>query len=127
YAEGVDGLSGGDEMHGRLETGDLGFLDDEGFLHITGRRKRIAKAFGTRLNLDEVDADLATQGANARIWQNEKIVIVCENWAPERMHAAKGWLVQRYQIHASALNFRSVPALPRLNNGKTDYKTLENG
>ena len=35
---------------------DVGVLDSDGFLRLTGRTKRIAKVFGLRVSLDEVEA-----------------------------------------------------------------------
>ncbi len=60
YAERRAELARGDDLGGVLPTGDLGRLDDAGRLWITGRKKRIAKVFGMRLNLDELEAWLRT-------------------------------------------------------------------
>ena len=56
YAESRADLGLGDTHGDTLETGDLGYLDDEGFLFLTGRSKRIAKIAGLRISLDEVEA-----------------------------------------------------------------------
>lgn len=56
YAEGFEDLALGDENKGILHTGDIGKIDKDGFLYITGRIKRIAKAGGKRINLDELEA-----------------------------------------------------------------------
>ncbi len=48
-------LSKGDELKGRLETGDLGRIDPEGFLTLTGRTKRFAKIAGYRFDLDVIE------------------------------------------------------------------------
>ena len=46
YAESRDDLAHGDEMGGRLPTGDIGGLDDSGRLTLTGRVKRMGKLYG---------------------------------------------------------------------------------
>jgi len=44
---------------GRLYTGDLGYLDDEGFLHITGRKKEIiVLSTGKNINPVEIEEKL---------------------------------------------------------------------
>ena len=55
YAECAEDLSKGDERHGRLETGDMARVDEEGFYYIVGRKKRFLKIFGNRVNLDETE------------------------------------------------------------------------
>ncbi len=42
-------------VNGWLKTGDLGFLDDDGFLHITGRKKDLIKCAGERISATEIE------------------------------------------------------------------------
>ena len=65
YATGRADLSRGDEMCGTLHTGDLGYLDEDGCLYISGRTKRISKVSGYRVDLYEVEARLAPNGPTA--------------------------------------------------------------
>ncbi len=125
YADGPGDLSLGDVQGGRLATGDLGYLDDEGFLFITGRRKRIAKAFGYRLNLDEIEAALSSRGAVAAIAVDDRVVVFCEGWEPAAITEGLAHIARLTHVHPSAFQFRGIGQLPVLPSGKIDYRTLE--
>ena len=57
----MNGYYGDDELtkstivDGWLNTGDIGHLDDDGFLYIDGRRKDIIKCMGERINPQEIE------------------------------------------------------------------------
>ena len=55
-------LSKGDKNKGILKTGDIGYFDNDNFFYITGRINRLAKIFGKRLNLDELQKNLNKKG-----------------------------------------------------------------
>lgn len=55
YAENIEDLIQGDVQGDFLLTGDIGYIDRDGFYYIIGRKKRIIKLFGKRVCLDEVE------------------------------------------------------------------------
>lgn len=55
YAESYRDLIHPDEWQGVLKTGDMGYMDEDGYIYITGRKKRIVKINGARINLDELE------------------------------------------------------------------------
>src|SRR5260370_15747588 len=75
YAEREAELAGGDELGGVLRTGDLGHLDGEGFLHVTGRLKRMGKVFRVRGNLDDVQRWLAGSAGAAGVPGGDRIAV----------------------------------------------------
>ena len=124
YADGPADLAAGDRQQGRLETGDLGYLDDEGFLYITGRLKRIAKVFGLRISLDEVEDLVRPFGPAAAAGAEEKLIIWCEFGDDAEFQRLAAMLADKLKIHPTALRFRRIAALPLNANGKVDYQEL---
>ena len=70
---------------GRLRTGDIGFLDADGFLHITGREKDLIIRGGINISPLEIDAillqrpeiiEVATVGVPDRTYGEEVITFV---------------------------------------------------
>tara|TARA_Y100000590_G_scaffold466596_1_gene642573 strand:- start:1313 stop:2674 length:1362 start_codon:yes stop_codon:yes gene_type:complete len=55
YASNIKDLFKGDINKGMLKTGDIGYKDKDNFYYIIGRKKRISKIFGIRINLDDVE------------------------------------------------------------------------
>lgn len=66
------GYLGGDPMpEGPVRTGDLGYIDDEGFVHVTGRRKSLfITAFGRNVSPEWVESELMSHPsiAQALVW-----------------------------------------------------------
>ena len=125
YATGRTDLSRGDDLGGRLNTGDLGHLDEDGCLYISGRTKRISKVSGYRVDLDEVEARLAPNGPTAVVGTDEVIVVFCEYGDEDSLRELRMELAHALSLHYQVILFRRVEALPRTANGKLDYAALE--
>jgi long-chain acyl-CoA synthetase len=66
YAYKNKDLKIGDNNNGKLFTGDLGYKDKENFYFIVGRKNRISKIFGIRVDLDEIEKELRKRGINIK-------------------------------------------------------------
>jgi acyl-coenzyme A synthetase/AMP-(fatty) acid ligase len=99
-----------------LRTGDLGRVDDDGFFYVTGRSKRIAKVFGQRVNLDEVEA--AVDGPAGAVAGDDRIDVFAERGADARA------LARRFRLPPRAVAVHAVERLPVTNSGKVDYAAL---
>lgn len=127
YASERRELELGDEMGGRLRTGDLGHFDKDGFLFLTGRTKRFAKIFGLRVNLDEIEATVRGIGPVAVVSDDEKVVVWCEEVDENRRIAVQKELSELYKLNVNAFDVRSIKELPRMASGKIDYARLQEG
>jgi acyl-CoA synthetase (AMP-forming)/AMP-acid ligase II len=125
YAESRADLARDDELNGVLRTGDLGYLDDEGFLYLVGRSRRIAKVYGLRINLDEIEAYLQAHGPTAVVGGEDQLIIFCEHGDEVTFAELRRSLADRLRIHHQALVFHRVASLPRGTNGKVDYPSLQ--
>jgi acyl-CoA synthetase (AMP-forming)/AMP-acid ligase II len=122
YADTRADLASGDLMNGVLHTGDVGHLDSDGFLFITGRARRIAKVLGRRVNLEDVESAARSWGDCAAVEHDERVYVFAASAAPaERV---KDGVLQSISIQPDCLRIIQVPELPLRNNGKVDYRRL---
>jgi acyl-CoA synthetase (AMP-forming)/AMP-acid ligase II len=122
YAEGRADLARGDVQGGVLVTGDLGYLDD-GFLYLTGRRKRIAKLLGLRISLDDVERLFEDAGVTAAVDGGDRVLLFTDG-PTDRLESARVPVAAELGIPAALVAIRRVPRLPRTATGKLDYRAL---
>ena len=125
YATCGDDLIKSDEWHGRLNTGDMAYRDDEGYYYITGRKKRFIKILGKRLSLDETEMrlrnifntiDLACAGSD----DNLRVFIVDDS-LKERINE---YLMNTSHINPGHFRIQVIQEIPKNAAGKTLYGKL---
>jgi acyl-CoA synthetase (AMP-forming)/AMP-acid ligase II len=122
------------DSRGRMRTGDIGYLDADGFLHLTGREKDLIIRGGVNISPAEIDgvlmqrteiAEAATVGVPDAVWGEEIISYVTlrpgEPFVPDELmrHCA----AQLPHFKAPKQIFLRE-ALPRSERGKLDRKAL---
>jgi acyl-coenzyme A synthetase/AMP-(fatty) acid ligase len=126
YAECGEDLSKGDERLGRLITGDMAQIDEDGYYFIVGRKKRFLKIFGNRINLDETERMIKTKfndldAACAGIDDKMYIFITNEKKSDE----VKKFISDKTGLNQVAFKLKIVDKVPKNESGKTLYIKLE--
>ena len=118
----------------RLKTGDLGYLDDEGYLFITGRAKDVIIRGGVNIAPLEVDnvlmthpdiAEAATVGVPDRIYGEEIVAFVAAK-PGRRLDAAAvlAHCAQALPAFKRPKLVELVAAIPKNERGKVDRRRL---
>lgn len=138
YAECREDLAKGDERHGKLVTGDMARVDEEGFYYIIGRKKRFLKIFGNRVNLDETERlikgafpeiDCACGGVDDKM----KIYVQFASGAGDdgedavamQLAAVRDFVAEKTHLNFTAFEVLEIEKIPKNESGKTLYAELE--
>lgn len=126
YAESREDLSKGNELNGVLRTGDIGYLDEDGFLFITGRLKRFIKILGQRINLDEVEKFLENK-LNKQIAipvSDDEIHILIESENDKDIEFTNRIISDTYGFHHSLIKTKCIDKIPVNSSGKKNYPVI---
>jgi long-chain acyl-CoA synthetase len=125
YASGRLDLARGDDLRGVLRTGDLGEIDADECLTILGRKSRICKIAGLRINLEEVEGRLSSVGAVAAVSDDVSIRLFYEDSAvADALRVAARGLSLALGIPPSFIELRHISPLPRTESGKVESSSL---
>jgi long-chain acyl-CoA synthetase len=124
YALTLEDLSLADQWQGRLSTGDLAMIDEEGFYFIQGRKNRYVKVYGIRVNLDDIEKelvrivnsmDIAVTGIEDQIYvfSTDKLV-----------SSAVSEVATKFNLHPSVFRATQISEIPKNSAGKTLYSSL---
>jgi acyl-CoA synthetase (AMP-forming)/AMP-acid ligase II len=121
YASGPHDLWRGPELT-ELRTGDLATVED-GLFVWKGRRTRVAKCFGLRIDLDHVEAMVAESGLTTRCVPADSGVHAFVERSIDVARARE--LVEHHtRLPLHAIDASALATVPRTAAGKVDYHAL---
>ena len=126
YATEPADLALGRTLH-ELRTGDLGRQHNDGLFEIVGRCNRVAKLFGTRLDLEVVERLLDAHAVDARVIAegNQLIVFVRSQAGLDRLTDRIVALVRDdHCLPAHAVRVVGIDRFPMTDSGKPDHAAL---
>mgnify|MGYP000862450702 CR=1 FL=1 len=119
---------------GRVLTGDMGFFDADGYLHLTGREKDLIIRGGVNISPLEIDAvlmrhaDIAEAvavGMPDRIYGEEVVAsVVLRNGATLTAEAILAHCARHLPAFKTPKRIAIVPGLPKTDRGKLDRKAV---
>lgn len=123
YARGRSDLMKGDVNKGVLNTGDLGYFDTDGFLYIAGRKSKIVKICGQRIDLQHLESLLCDKGLQCVCVGNDDIIKIftLEEYANHIYNVLK----DEMRINRMYFKIEQVDNFYRNANGKIDYSKYE--
>ena len=110
-----------------LRSGDIGYLDDDGFLFIVDRKKDMILSGGQNIYPQDIEAvlvehpavdDVAVIGATSRRWGETPVALVVLREADGDCAQIRDWANGRLGKQQRLADVLAVDALPRNPNGK---------
>jgi acyl-CoA synthetase (AMP-forming)/AMP-acid ligase II len=126
YANRPADLSLGDIQQGRLDTGDLGRVDEEGYFYVTGRLNRIAKMFGRRVNLADVENEVERRFAcqAAAVEHGNRLRLLIQPIGDVDLKTVRQHTAQFLSVRPHAVQVELTGQIPLTSSGKKDYASL---
>jgi long-chain acyl-CoA synthetase len=130
YVSGDEITSGRIDAYGRLHTGDLGKMDDEGYLYLVGRKSELIKSAGERVFPREIESVLNAHPAvreSAVLGVPDKIlgerIVACVALHPGadvKAEDLRTYCLKSLPLVRVPREIRFSAGLPKTGSGKTD-------
>ena len=121
---------------GKIYTADLGYVDDEGLIHLTGRQGDVINIGGFKVSPSEVEAAaishpdikdcICIAATHPVIGQVLKLLYVPNEGCELKSHAIARHIKTLVEPHKVPTYYEAVETVQRTYNGKLDRKYYKN-
>lgn len=108
-------------------SGDLGYIDQDGYLYLTGRMKRNVKIRGHNVNLDRIETMLRDVTEDVAVVSSNEIISIHYVGNHGSVKEMQAIISDNLTIPPGAIRFVHTVAITKTPSGKINYKLLEIG
>lgn len=129
-----DGYLGERPHDGWHRTGDLAYLDEDGYLYVAGRASSVVKVGGNRVSTDEMSAKIAEHplvrsaavvAIDDEMWTNRLVAYLeMHDATAVDCRAIEDWLRERVPAFKVPRNFCVIHEIPKDQSGKVALQLL---
>jgi len=123
YSKSRKDLLKSDELNGKLFTGDIATIDEENDYTIIGRKDRMIKFFGLRINPIEIERELKLLGYKTIVFKQNDLLIIAVTSISDNIKI-KNRLNKKFFIPKNSILIKLIKKIPRNSFGKIDYKKI---
>ncbi|MCW8889577.1 MAG: AMP-binding protein [Sedimenticola sp.] len=122
YGYNREDLTLGDENNQLLRTGDIGFIDEDGYATIVGRKKRFVKVFGNSVNLDTIESMVRPVAGNSvALGADDKVLVLITEGDTQQI---KNIILENVTFPSRGLKVNKVSEIYMNASGKPDYPRM---
>lgn len=128
YATNKEQLAVGDENHGFLHTGDIAYIDKDGYIYLQGRLKRFVKILEKRVSLDDIESYMNNNYAGVEFactGEDDNIFIFHTEMQADLEKEIVVTLDRKMKIPKKFITFVFLEKIPIYDTGKIIYSRLE--
>ena len=125
YANSYKSLIKSDCQNGVLKTGDIAYVDRDGYFFLYGRIKRIAKIFGSRINLDDIERMLLLKNLKAACISNDQKLFIFIQKLKKYDYVDSTFISRLVNIPSRFIELLKIDKFPLNKNKKLDYSKLK--
>ena len=120
YANNLKDLSKKRSNKYTIKTGDLGFKDSDNFFYLTGRKNRVTKINGVRIDLDQIEKDFKIHNIICIYFANK--IFLCSK--KKISQKTRYQISNTYNLGINNLFIYKLKSIPLNTNNKINYVKL---
>jgi len=113
-----------DVNKGILKTGDVGYIDKDGYITITGRKKRFVKIYGISVNLDKIESELKKITEDLAVIGKDDLILILLGNSFKNQNELKKELKNNINFPFRAIKIKNVSTIYKNSSNKLDYARM---